>query len=32
MIYKKPVILNSKNVKMAKCGDGPSGRPCKNRA
>ena len=32
MKYTKPVILDPKVVKSAKCGDGPCGRPCSNKA
>ena len=32
MQYKKPSIVSPKVVKMAKCGDGPCGRPCSNKA
>lgn len=32
MKYEKPAVIDSKIVDMAKCGAGPSGRPCSNRA
>ncbi len=32
MKYKKPVVLNKNDVVNAKCGSGPSGRPCDRRA
>lgn len=32
MKYTKPVILNPAMVQAAKCGDGPCGRPCGNKA
>lgn len=33
MEYTKPVIIDTATVDMAKCGDGPCGRPCSvNRA
>ena len=28
MEYAKPVVLKLETVNMAKCGDGPCGRPC----
>ena len=32
MVYVKPSVINPEVVNMAKCGDGPCGRPCSNRA
>lgn len=32
MAYQKPEIITVAVVNMAKCGSGPSGRPCSNRA
>lgn len=33
MEYVKPAVINPVVVNMAKCGDGPCGRPCStNRA
>ena len=32
MEYKKPAVLNIELVTMAKCGDGPCGRPCDKKA
>lgn len=28
MKYEKPAVINSELVNLAKCGDGPCGRPC----
>lgn len=28
MEYTKPAVLKPETVNMAKCGDGPCGRPC----
>ena len=28
MQYVKPVVINPAVVNLAKCGDGPCGRPC----
>lgn len=28
MEYVKPVVVNPATVNLAKCGDGPCGRPC----
>ncbi len=32
MEYVKPVVISPVVVNSAKCGDGPCGRPCGNRA
>ena len=32
MKYSKPAVLDVKQVNAAKCGDGPCGRPCGNKA
>ena len=32
MKYTKPVVLKTDHVSGAKCGSGPCGRPCGNRA
>lgn len=32
MKYVKPVVLKSGIVRSAKCGSGPCGRPCDNKA
>lgn len=32
MKYEKPVVLTTEKVQAAKCGDGPCGRPCDNKA
>ena len=32
MKYRKPVVVTPESVGLAKCGSGPSGRPCNNRA
>jgi hypothetical protein len=32
MKYEKPVVIKPEKVQSAKCGSGPCGRPCGNRA
>lgn len=32
MKYEKPAIINAEKVEGAKCGDGPCGRPCGQKA
>ncbi len=32
MEYKKPEVLKQVVVNMAKCSDGPCGRPCEKKA
>lgn len=32
MKYTKPKVLNPNIVRGAKCGSGPCGRPCDNKA
>ena len=32
MEYTKPTVIAAEKVDLAKCGDGPCGRPCGQRA
>ncbi len=32
MEYTKPTVIAAEKVDFAKCGDGPCGRPCDQRA
>ena len=32
MEYTKPVVISTERVDAAKCGDGPCGRPCDQKA
>lgn len=32
MEYTKPTVITAEKVNSAKCGDGPCGRPCGQRA
>lgn len=32
MEYTKPAVIKAEKVEAAKCGDGPCGRPCGQRA
>lgn len=32
MEYKKPTVITTERVDAAKCGDGPCGRPCGQKA
>ena len=32
MEYTKPAVIDVEKVNAAKCGDGPCGRPCGQRA
>jgi hypothetical protein len=32
MEYIKPAVISGEKVNLAKCGDGPCGRPCDQKA
>lgn len=32
MEYTKPTVITTEKVNSAKCGDGPCGRPCDQKA